>query len=164
MQTFPLVPPMSADTLQAAPPNDHVAARQQKIPLTTARALVRFLAGQCSVRDGRRQRLIPAILGICGHGNVAGLGQSLGEYHGEFRYRHDRSEQSLVHIAAALAKASRRNATPTVTSSIGPARRTRSPAPCWRRSTGCRCCGHPARHQVDKLAHTSVDYRLTFFW
>ena len=50
------------------------------IRLTTAQAIVRYLAAQHSVRDGRRRRLIPAMLGIFGHGNVAGLGQALDEY------------------------------------------------------------------------------------
>jgi 3D-(3,5/4)-trihydroxycyclohexane-1,2-dione acylhydrolase (decyclizing) len=60
------------------------------------------------------------MLGIFGHGNVAGLGQALDEYQAEVPYVQGRNEQSLVHIAAAFAKASRRNATLAVTSSIGP--------------------------------------------
>ncbi|GAA3848159.1 hypothetical protein GCM10023083_91000 [Streptomyces phyllanthi] len=49
----------------------------ETIRLTTAQALVRFLAGQYSERDGQEQRLIPGVWGIFGHGNVAGLGQAL---------------------------------------------------------------------------------------
>jgi 3D-(3,5/4)-trihydroxycyclohexane-1,2-dione acylhydrolase (decyclizing) len=90
------------------------------IRLTTAQAIVRFLARQCSVRDGRRQRLVPAMLGIFGHGNVAGLGQALDEYQDSVPFIQGRNEQSLVHIATAFAKASLRNATLAVTSSIGP--------------------------------------------
>ena len=48
--------------------------------LTVAQAVVTYLSRQHSVADGQRQRLIPATLGIFGHGNVAGLGQALDEY------------------------------------------------------------------------------------
>ncbi|MFC9031457.1 3D-(3,5/4)-trihydroxycyclohexane-1,2-dione acylhydrolase (decyclizing) [Streptomyces arboris] len=47
--------------------------------LTTAQALVAFLARQYTERDGRRHRLISATWGIFGHGNVAGIGQALVE-------------------------------------------------------------------------------------
>ncbi len=47
--------------------------------LTTAQALVAFLARQYTERDGRRHRLISATWGIFGHGNVAGIGQALME-------------------------------------------------------------------------------------
>jgi 3D-(3,5/4)-trihydroxycyclohexane-1,2-dione acylhydrolase (decyclizing) len=48
------------------------------------------------------------------------MGQALEEYQGELPYIQGRNEQSLVHIAAAFAKAKRRSATLAVTSSIGP--------------------------------------------
>ena len=96
------------------------AHRDHTVTLTTAQAVVRYLAAQTSVRDGRRQRLIPAMLGIFGHGNVAGIGQALDEYQSELPFVQGRNEQSLVHIAAAYAKASRRTATLAVTASIGP--------------------------------------------
>ena len=111
---------MSADALETALSSGDVAAEPDTIRLTTAQALVRFLAGQHSLRDGRRQRLLPAMLGIFGHGNVAGLGQALDEYQADLPYIQGRNEQSLVHIAAAFAKATRRNAALAVTSSIGP--------------------------------------------
>ena len=111
---------MSADALQTALSSGDKAAAQEKVRLTTAQAIVRFLGCQYSVRDGRRQRLVPATLGIFGHGNVAGLGQALDEYQDDLPYIQGRNEQSLVHIAAAFAKASLRNATLAVTSSIGP--------------------------------------------
>ncbi|HLY48639.1 MAG TPA: 3D-(3,5/4)-trihydroxycyclohexane-1,2-dione acylhydrolase (decyclizing) [Solirubrobacteraceae bacterium] len=111
---------MSADALQTALSSGDIAATQEKIRLTTAQAIVRFLGAQYSLRDGRRRRLIPAMLGIFGHGNVAGLGQALDEYQAELPYVQGRNEQSLVHIAAAFAKANLRNRTLAVTSSIGP--------------------------------------------
>jgi 3D-(3,5/4)-trihydroxycyclohexane-1,2-dione acylhydrolase (decyclizing) len=90
------------------------------IRATTAQAIVRYLAAQTSVRDGRRQRLIPAMLGIFGHGNVAGLGQALDEHQAALPFVQGRNEQSLVHLAAGYAKANRRASALAVTASIGP--------------------------------------------
>ncbi|HVA20657.1 MAG TPA: 3D-(3,5/4)-trihydroxycyclohexane-1,2-dione acylhydrolase (decyclizing) [Candidatus Micrarchaeia archaeon] len=88
--------------------------------LTMAQAIVRYLAGQYSESDGGTRRLIPRLLGVFGHGNVAGLGQALDEHRALLPYVQGRNEQSLVHIAAAYARATRRRATLAVTSSIGP--------------------------------------------
>lgn len=90
------------------------------VRLTMAQAVVRYLARQYSLSDGDRRRLVPRLLGIFGHGNVAGLGAALDEFRDELPYVQGRNEQSLVHIASAYAKASRRRATLAVTSSIGP--------------------------------------------
>ena len=43
------------------------------VRLTVAQAIVTYLSRQYSVADGHRRRLIPAALGIFGHGNVEGL-------------------------------------------------------------------------------------------
>ena len=51
------------------------------IRLTMAQAIVKYLANQYSERDGVEQRFIPAMFGIFGHGNVAGLGQALSLIH-----------------------------------------------------------------------------------
>ncbi|MFG3354996.1 3D-(3,5/4)-trihydroxycyclohexane-1,2-dione acylhydrolase (decyclizing) [Streptomyces sp. NPDC048001] len=88
--------------------------------LTTAQALVRFLAAQYSERDGRRQRLIPATWGIFGHGNVAGLGQALLEAGPAMPFVQGRNEQAMVHAAVGRARQSRRLSTHAVTTSIGP--------------------------------------------
>ncbi|MEN0137644.1 MAG: 3D-(3,5/4)-trihydroxycyclohexane-1,2-dione acylhydrolase (decyclizing) [Rhodococcus sp. (in: high G+C Gram-positive bacteria)] len=90
------------------------------IRLTTAQAVVKYLAAQYSVADGERRRLIPAALGIFGHGNVAGFGQALDELSDDLPFIQGRHEQYLAHIATAYAKASRRRATLAVTASIGP--------------------------------------------
>jgi 3D-(3,5/4)-trihydroxycyclohexane-1,2-dione acylhydrolase (decyclizing) len=51
------------------------------VRLTTAQALVRYLSRQYSVaHQSARRRLIPAAMGIFGHGNIAGLGQALDQY------------------------------------------------------------------------------------
>src|SRR4051812_33688917 len=90
------------------------------IRLTTAQAVVRFVQVQHSRRDGQEQRLIPAIFGIFGHGNVAGLGQALYEHGTELTYLQPCNEQSMVHTATGYAKAMRRRSTLACTSSIGP--------------------------------------------
>ncbi len=88
--------------------------------LTVAQALITYLSKQYSVADGQRRRLIPAALGIFGHGNVAGLGQAFDQLSDAMPFIQGRNEQALVHIAAGFAKASRRHATLAVTASIGP--------------------------------------------
>jgi 3D-(3,5/4)-trihydroxycyclohexane-1,2-dione acylhydrolase (decyclizing) len=88
--------------------------------LTVAQAIVTYLSRQYSVADGQRRRLVPAALGIFGHGNVAGLGQALDQLSDDLPFIQGRNEQALVHVATAYAKASRRRATLAVTASIGP--------------------------------------------
>ena len=90
------------------------------VRLTAAQALVTYLSKQYTVADGRRRRLIPAALGIFGHGNVAGLGQAFDQLSDAMPFVQGRNEQALVHIASGFAKASRRHATLAVTASIGP--------------------------------------------
>ena len=90
------------------------------VRLTAAQAVVTYLSRQYSVADGRRRRLIPATLGIFGHGNVAGLGQALDQLSDVMPFIQGRNEQALVHAATAFAKHSRRRATLAVTASIGP--------------------------------------------
>ncbi|MFK0156670.1 3D-(3,5/4)-trihydroxycyclohexane-1,2-dione acylhydrolase (decyclizing) [Streptomyces sp. NPDC090499] len=94
------------------------------VRLTTAQALVRFLANQYSERDGQEQRLIPGVWGIFGHGNVAGVGQALlqaattGE--ADLPYYLARNEQGMVHASVAYAKMRDRLATFACTASTGP--------------------------------------------
>ena len=51
----------------------------ETIRLTMAQAVVKYLQAQYSERDGQSRRLIPAMFGIFGHGNVCGMGQALEE-------------------------------------------------------------------------------------
>ena len=97
-----------------------ISTSGKTVRLTTAQAVVKFLAAQYSVADGARRRLVPAALGIFGHGNVAGLGQALDELSDELPFIQGRHEQYLAHIAVAYGKATRRRATLAVTASIGP--------------------------------------------
>ncbi|MEU9758697.1 3D-(3,5/4)-trihydroxycyclohexane-1,2-dione acylhydrolase (decyclizing) [Streptomyces sp. NPDC047987] len=88
--------------------------------LTTAQALVAFLARQYTERDGRRQRLISATWGIFGHGNVAGIGQALVESGRSMPYFQGRNEQAMVHAAVGYARQTDRLSAHAVTTSIGP--------------------------------------------
>lgn len=88
--------------------------------LTTAQALIAFLARQYTERDGRRHRLIGATWGIFGHGNVAGVGQALVEAGPAMPYLQGRSEQAMVHAAVGYARQSGRLSAHAVTTSIGP--------------------------------------------
>ncbi|MFD6491831.1 3D-(3,5/4)-trihydroxycyclohexane-1,2-dione acylhydrolase (decyclizing) [Streptomyces sp. NPDC060188] len=89
--------------------------------LTTAQALVRFLAAQFSERDEVRRRLITGTWGIFGHGNVAGIGQALLEA-GEdvMPFHQGRNEQAMVHAAVGHARHLNRLSAQAVTTSIGP--------------------------------------------
>jgi len=49
-----------------------ISTSHKTVRLTTAQAVVKYLAAQHSVADGARRRLVPAVLGIFGHGNIAG--------------------------------------------------------------------------------------------
>ncbi|MBM3265306.1 MAG: 3D-(3,5/4)-trihydroxycyclohexane-1,2-dione acylhydrolase (decyclizing), partial [candidate division Zixibacteria bacterium] len=93
---------------------------KQQIRLTVAQAVVKYLSVQYSERDGVEHRLIPAMFGIFGHGNVAGLGQALFEYGVDLPYYQPCNEQSMVHTASGYAKACHRMSTIACTSSIGP--------------------------------------------
>ncbi len=94
--------------------------------LTTAQALVRFLAAQYSARDGQQHRLVSGVWGIFGHGNVAGLGQALlqaattDETPAALPYYLARNEQGMVHTAAAYARMRDRLQTFACTASTGP--------------------------------------------
>ncbi|WP_406171795.1 3D-(3,5/4)-trihydroxycyclohexane-1,2-dione acylhydrolase (decyclizing) [Streptomyces canus] len=94
------------------------------VRLTTAQALVRFLAHQYSERDGQEQRLIPGVWGIFGHGNVAGIGQALLQAattaEADLPYYLARNEQGMVHASVAYAKMRDRLATFACTASTGP--------------------------------------------
>ena len=97
-----------------------MAVHDEALHLTMAQALVKYLQVQFSERDGRERRLIPALFGIFGHGNVTGLGQALFEYGQDLPYYQPCNEQSMVHTAVGFAKATQRTATLACASSIGP--------------------------------------------
>jgi 3D-(3,5/4)-trihydroxycyclohexane-1,2-dione acylhydrolase (decyclizing) len=48
--------------------------------MTVSQALIEFLAHQWTVDGDIRERTIPGVFGIFGHGNVAGIGQALKQF------------------------------------------------------------------------------------
>ena len=87
--------------------------------MTVAQALVTFLKKQFVERDGQQHAFFSGVLGIFGHGNVAGIGEAL-LANPDLPYILMRNEQAAVHMAAGYAKASNRLKTFACTSSIGP--------------------------------------------
>ncbi|KTR54142.1 3D-(3,5/4)-trihydroxycyclohexane-1,2-dione acylhydrolase (decyclizing) [Curtobacterium oceanosedimentum] len=97
---------------------------EQTRRMTVGQALVEFLANQWTVDGDVRERTIPGIFGIFGHGNVAGLGQAIKQLHveqpGLMPYHQARNEQAMVHEAVGFARMHRRRATFASTASVGP--------------------------------------------
>ena len=87
--------------------------------ITMAQATIEFLKNQYVERDGIEQPFFAGCFGIFGHGNIAGMGQALGQ-NTAFRYYQSRNEQAMVHTAVAYAKTKNRLQTFACTSSIGP--------------------------------------------
>jgi len=90
------------------------------VRLTTAQALVRFLAAQYVERDGVEHRFFEGCFGIFGHGNLTGVGQALAQDPDLLTYYQARNEQSMVHTAAGYARMRNRLGTLACTTSIGP--------------------------------------------
>ena len=88
--------------------------------LTSAQALVRFLAAQVVERDGVRRPFFGGCFGVFGHGNVAGIGQALHERPDLLRFVPARNEQGMVHAAVGYARQLNRLGAWVCTSSIGP--------------------------------------------
>ncbi|MGN6204362.1 3D-(3,5/4)-trihydroxycyclohexane-1,2-dione acylhydrolase (decyclizing) [Humibacter sp.] len=92
--------------------------------MTVGQALVEFLGHQWTVDGDVRERTVPGILGIFGHGNVAGLGQALKQYNvldpTLLPYHQARNEQAMVHQAVGFARVHRRRATLAAAASVGP--------------------------------------------
>ena len=95
-------------------------AVSSRVRLTVGQAIVRYLAAQSSERDGDSRRLVPAMIGVFGHGNVGGLGEALSNAVDSMPYLQARNEQAMVHEAVGFARANLRMATLACTSSIGP--------------------------------------------
>lgn len=92
--------------------------------MTVGQALVEFLSRQWTVDGDIRERTVPGMFGIFGHGNVAGLGQALHQYNVEqpdlMPYYQARNEQAMVHQSVGFARTHRRRATYASTASVGP--------------------------------------------
>lgn len=106
--------------LPATITNTRRVNREATLQLTTAQALVRYLAAQWSERDGVRRRVIAGVYGIFGHGNAVSLGEALSAAGPTMPFYQCRNEQAMVHSAIGFAKASSRCATLACAASIGP--------------------------------------------
>src|SRR5258708_26802489 len=86
-----------------------LAFQMKTLRTTTGAAIVRFLQSQYVRRDGIEHRLIQGIAGIFGHGNVAGLRQSIEEHSSnappDFQ---PKNEQTKGHTAIAYPKTKKR--------------------------------------------------------
>ncbi|WP_413724926.1 3D-(3,5/4)-trihydroxycyclohexane-1,2-dione acylhydrolase (decyclizing) [Sodalis sp. RH16] len=91
-----------------------------RIRLTVAQALVRFLDNQYVDVDGVETKFIKGIFAIFGHGNVLGLGQALEQDCGQLHIHQGRNEQGMAHAAIGYAKQSLRRQIYACTSSVGP--------------------------------------------
>ena len=100
-------------------------ATMDTVRLTTAQALVRYLAAQRIVIDddkGNPQTvpLFGGVFAIFGHGNVAGIGEALYQHREALPTYRAHNEQAMAHSAIAYAKAHFRRRMMAVTTSIGP--------------------------------------------
>lgn len=90
------------------------------IKLTVAQAIVRWMANQFIVIDGREQRLFGGGFGIFGHGNVTCLGEALYNHREELPLYRGQNEQSMGFAAAAYSKYHLRQRFMFCTASAGP--------------------------------------------
>ncbi|MEJ7925668.1 3D-(3,5/4)-trihydroxycyclohexane-1,2-dione acylhydrolase (decyclizing) [Sphingobium sp. AN641] len=90
------------------------------IRLTTAQALVRWMAAQHVATDGGEVPFFGGVWAIFGHGNVAGMGEALAGVGDALPTFRAHNEQGMAHAAIAFAKANRRERAMACTTSIGP--------------------------------------------
>jgi 3D-(3,5/4)-trihydroxycyclohexane-1,2-dione acylhydrolase (decyclizing) len=92
----------------------------EKVRLTTAQALVRYLLARRTIVDGVDQAMFAGVFAIFGHGNVAGLGEALQGCREQLPVYRAHNEQAMAHAAIAYAKAMRRKRMMACTTSVGP--------------------------------------------
>jgi 3D-(3,5/4)-trihydroxycyclohexane-1,2-dione acylhydrolase (decyclizing) len=90
------------------------------VTLTTAQAVIRYLANQFIEIDGENHRLCGGGFGIFGHGNVTCLGEALHDHRQELPLYRGQNEQGMGFAAAAYAKYWRRRRFMFATASAGP--------------------------------------------
>ena len=94
--------------------------KRERLKLTTAQALVRYLSNQFIEIDKQQQPLFAGVFGIFGHGNVTCLGEALHEVQDKLPTWRGQNEQAMALAAIAYAKAKLRRQIMVATSSIGP--------------------------------------------
>ncbi|WP_420860535.1 3D-(3,5/4)-trihydroxycyclohexane-1,2-dione acylhydrolase (decyclizing) [Algirhabdus cladophorae] len=92
----------------------------QTITLTTAQAIIRYLAAQYIEIDGTKTRLCGGGFGIFGHGNVTCLGEALYDHKEALPLYRGQNEQSMGFAAAGYAKYHLRRRFMFCTASAGP--------------------------------------------
>jgi len=90
------------------------------VRLTTAQALVRYLAALRTDSDNGSVPLFGGVFAIFGHGNVAGIGEALFRHRDALPTYRAHNEQAMAHAAIAYAKAHMRRRMMACTTSIGP--------------------------------------------
>ena len=93
---------------------------QSTVCLTTAQAIVRYLANQYIEVDGQELRLCGGGFGIFGHGNVTCLGEALYDHRDALALYRGQNEQSMGFAAAGYAKQWLRQRFMFCTASAGP--------------------------------------------
>lgn len=88
--------------------------------LTTAQAIIRYLAAQYIEIDGQEWRLCGGGFGIFGHGNVTCLGEALYDHRADLPLFRGQNEQSMGFAAAGYAKYWLRQRFMFCTASAGP--------------------------------------------
>ncbi len=92
----------------------------ERIHLTMAQALVRFLDQQYVELDGVETKFVNNIFGVFGHGCVVGVGQALSQGGHDIRFLQGKNEQNMALAAMAFAKQKNRREIIPCVSSIGP--------------------------------------------
>ncbi|MBV6650376.1 MAG: 3D-(3,5/4)-trihydroxycyclohexane-1,2-dione acylhydrolase (decyclizing) [Hoeflea sp.] len=90
------------------------------VRLTTAQAIIRYLANQYIEVDGEERRLCGGGFGIFGHGNVTCLGEALYDHREALPLYRGQNEQSMGFAAAGYAKQWLRQRFMFCTASAGP--------------------------------------------
>ncbi|MGB7837820.1 MAG: 3D-(3,5/4)-trihydroxycyclohexane-1,2-dione acylhydrolase (decyclizing) [Terrimicrobiaceae bacterium] len=100
------------------------SSKRGTVRLTTAQALVRYLAGLRTRLEGPQgDEVVPlfgGVFAIFGHGNVAALGEALYQHRDRLPTFRAHNEQGMAHAAIAYAKAHFRRRMIACSSSIGP--------------------------------------------
>ena len=91
-----------------------------RIRLTMAQAIVKFLDNQYVMFDGKEEKFVDGIIGIFGHGCVVGVGQALEQGGHNLRFYQGHNEQGMAHVAIGFAKQHNRRKIIPCVSSIGP--------------------------------------------
>ena len=93
---------------------------KDSITLTTAQAIIRYLAAQFIEIDGQELRVCGGGFGIFGHGNVTCLGEALYDHKEELPLYRGQNEQSMGFAAAGYSKYYLRKRFMFCTASAGP--------------------------------------------